>query len=288
MKIKTVLWFIPVIFAGMVFSSCATPGMPRPGSEYYNVSLLLTQLETSVLYSAQTPQWSSRRSAWIREVNNAGSLRQLQELLIEFEASVNYSAQINTWPARRPGWMQGVRNSGSIGEFVRLMVECEAAINYNAQMASWPRNRGNWLALAGQYTNTSMTAQNAGISSGSSMRVQAGREIKAQKLTINSPVKAGIPYPAVMHCAKLPAGGIDTVTGYFFWNNEGPFEYPVDKMGDYAKSRRLGTPLRLEFMLYTGNPNTYTISGYVTYREKATGKTGTTGKVSAGAVKVER
>lgn len=287
MKRKIYTIIITALLASTIFASCLTPNLPRASSEFFNISMLLTQLETSVLYSYQTPQWRSRRSGWIRDVNNVSSLGRMQELLIEFETNVNYSAQVNTWPSRRPGWMNDVRNANTIGGLVRLMVECETSITYNAQVQSWSRDRANWLALAGLYTNTSMPVQNTAINSGTSIRVQEDKGVKAQKLTINSPVKAGNPYPAIMLCTKLPAGGIDTVTGYFFWNDEGPFEYPVAKMGDSAKSQKHATPLRLEFMLFTGNPNTYTISGYITYREKSTGKLGQTGKVSAGAVKVE-
>jgi len=40
----------------------------------------------------------------------------------------------------------------------------------------------------------------------------------------------------------------------------------------------------LTFMLYTGRPGTYAISGYVSYRDKATGLTVSSKRVSPGAV----
>lgn len=108
--------------------------------------------------------------------------------------------------------------------------------------------------------------------------------MKALSLTIKSPVQSGIPYPALMTCT-LPAGGADIIGGYFFWNEEGPFEYPVEKYS-LVHDRSQGQYVVLKFMLFTGRASTYTISGCVRYRDKATGLNGTTERVSAGAVRV--
>lgn len=113
--------------------------------------------------------------------------------------------------------------------------------------------------------------------------VQAS-SMKALSLKIASPVQAGRPYPALMTCT-LPAAGADIFGGYFFWNQEGPFEYPVEKF-DIVNDRVKGRCVVLKFMLYTGRASTYNISGYVSYRDKATGQTGSTERVSAGAVTV--
>ncbi len=114
--------------------------------------------------------------------------------------------------------------------------------------------------------------------------VQQASLMKALSFQIKSPVRAGQPYPAVMLCS-MPAAGVDNVMGYFFWNQEGPFEYSLDKFEE-VNDRRHGRCAKLKFMLYTGRPSTYTISGYVTYRDTATGAIGTTNTVSAGAVTV--
>lgn len=114
--------------------------------------------------------------------------------------------------------------------------------------------------------------------------VGQANSMKSLSLRIASPVKAGTPYPALMTCT-LPAAGVENVGGYFFWNEEGPFEYQVAQF-DIIKDPAKGQRVVLKFMLYTGRPSTYTISGFVSYRDKATGLMGNTERVSAGAVTV--
>ena len=108
--------------------------------------------------------------------------------------------------------------------------------------------------------------------------------MQALSLTIKSPVKATVPYPAAFICT-MPKTGVDNVKGYFFWNQEGPFEYPLQKYEDVQTKQ--GKQPRLTFFLYTGRPDTYTISGYLVYREITTGKMGKTEKISAGPVTVK-
>ena len=109
--------------------------------------------------------------------------------------------------------------------------------------------------------------------------------VKAVSLVIESPVRARTPYPAMMVCT-LPVAGIDQIKGYFFWNGEGPFEYPLTS-GSVATDPRLGRCAVLMFNLYTGRPATYTITGYITFRDATTGEQGRTDIVSAGAIRVQ-
>jgi len=111
-----------------------------------------------------------------------------------------------------------------------------------------------------------------------------GPQVKAVSLMINSPVRARVPYPAVIVCT-LPVG-IDRIKGYFFWNGEGPFEYTLSN-AELATDPQLGPCGVLLFNLYTGRPATYTITGYITYRNVTTGARGQTNTVSAGSIRVQ-
>ena len=104
-------------------------------------------------------------------------------------------------------------------------------------------------------------------------------------LTIDSPVKAGKPYPAIMICS-LNVPSVDNVKGHFYWNQEGPFEYSL-ATSDMLNDPNLGRCALITFNLYTGRPSTYTISGYITYRNPQTGTVHRTKIVSAGKIKVE-
>lgn len=108
---------------------------------------LLIELETSVFYSAQSPQWRSRRDAWIAEVRAAGNnVALLKRLLIEFETHLNYSAQTPMWRNRRAQWLRDVFNARTIRELAQQMIVCETAINFSAQAAAWRSRRSGWLA----------------------------------------------------------------------------------------------------------------------------------------------
>lgn len=135
-----------------------------------------------------------------------------------------------------------------------------------------------------------LTASCAGVQKGESSRAgfQAGSspQVKALSLKIPSPVKAGKPYPAYIVCTMPPAG-IEGVIGYFFWNGEGPFEYHVSG-SELATNLRFGRCMVFRFNLFTGRPSTYSITGYITYRDSATGAGGQTNIVSAGAVTVRQ
>ncbi len=109
--------------------------------------------------------------------------------------------------------------------------------------------------------------------------------VKAISLTIKSPVKAGIPYQASILC-NMPSTGIDNIKGHFFWNQEGPFEYSLASY-DTVDCAEFGRCAKMNFMLYTGRPSTYTISGYLIYRNTANSMMGRTSALSAGAVTVK-
>ncbi len=101
-------------------------------------------------------------------------------------------------------------------------------------------------------------------------------DVRITRFQIPSPVTARVPYPATMTATGLENATV--LRGYFFWNGEGPFEYPVTNVDE-----RSG---RVQFFLYTGNPRTYVITGYVLYRNRRTGATGFSNTASAGAVQV--
>lgn len=95
-----------------------------------------------------------------------------------------------------------------------------------------------------------------------------------QKLEIASPVSTTSAYKATMYCRGLDT--VDILMGYFFWDNEGPFEYGIAKI-ELQKGEII-------FNLRTRNPGTYRINGYVSYRDKSTGKSRRSNTVSAGSV----
>lgn len=108
---------------------------------------LLIELETSVLFDFQTPQWRSRRPGWLTAVQGAQSIDSLRELLLEFEREIQSNAQSQSWlSSQRMGWINRVRSAGSIAELARLMREVEASINYTAQVETWRQMRAGWLS----------------------------------------------------------------------------------------------------------------------------------------------
>ncbi len=138
------------LLSAAAFTSCASlpqsylpsvGGIPQFGS-------LLIELETSVFYSYQTPQWRSRRSGWISDVRSAYTLDRMKALLIEFETNVNYSAQVNNWPSRRNAWLNRVRGSNSLSNLGGALVECETSILFSAQAPNWRSARSGWLSRA--------------------------------------------------------------------------------------------------------------------------------------------
>ncbi len=144
MKRRIMLLIIFALIAGTVLSSCLSPQM-RDVSKF---GYLLIELESSVYFEYQTPQWRSRRSNWLYQVRTTYDLNSMKVLLIEFETNVNYSAQVNTWPARRSGWLNSVKNAYSINQLANLMIECETSINFNAQAPGWRTARNQWLSRA--------------------------------------------------------------------------------------------------------------------------------------------
>ncbi|MBC7358190.1 MAG: hypothetical protein H5U10_06610 [Desulfacinum sp.] len=95
-----------------------------------------------------------------------------------------------------------------------------------------------------------------------------------KKLTIPETVSTKSPYPAVMHCVGLEK--VDILQGHFFWNGEGPYAYEPTRVDPQSGE--------VVFMLHTGRPGTYRITGYVSFWDKATSKVGKTKPVSAGVV----
>lgn len=83
-----------------------------------------------------------------------------------------------------------------------------------------------------------------------------------KKLEIPRAVSTTSPYKATIYCSGLET--VDILLGYFFWNNEGPFEYRAEKI-EIQKGEII-------FNLRTRNRGTYRISGYVSYRDKSSGK----------------
>jgi hypothetical protein len=77
-----------------------------------------------------------------------------------------------------------------------------------------------------------------------------------------------------MYCSGLEK--VEILKGYFFWGSEGPFASNPAKIDLQAG--------QIAFNLRTRNPGTYLIRGYVSYKDKATGKTGNSNHVSAGAI----
>ncbi len=107
---------------------------------------LLIELETSVLYDFQTPQWRSRRPGWLAAVHSANDIGTLRELLLEFEREIQSNAQSQSWlSSQRLGWINRVRSAGSIAVLARLMREVETSINYTAQVGTWRQLRAGWL-----------------------------------------------------------------------------------------------------------------------------------------------
>ncbi len=115
------------------------------------------------------------------------------------------------------------------------------------------------------------TTQKSGTTTGAQ-----NPDVRITRFQIPSPVTARVPYPATMTATGLEKATI--LRGYFFWNGEGPFEYPVTSVDE-----RSG---RIQFHLYTGNPRTYVITGYVLYQNRQTGVTGFSNTASAGAIQV--
>ena len=95
-----------------------------------------------------------------------------------------------------------------------------------------------------------------------------------QRLEIPALVSTIASYKAIMHCSGLEK--VEVLSGYFFWSMEGPFEYRPAKV-DLQTGQ-------IVFYLRTRNPGTYSIQGFVSYKDKATGKTGKSKTISAGDV----
>ncbi len=148
MKKRIVTLFALVLIAGTALS-CASIDLNNlavPSGNLSQFGSLLIELETSVYFNYQTPQWRARRNGWISDVRTAYSLDRMKNLLIEFETNVNYSAQVNNWRNRRDNWLRGVRGAYSVHDLARYMIECETSILFDAQAPSWRSQRSGWLS----------------------------------------------------------------------------------------------------------------------------------------------
>lgn len=91
-------------------------------------------------------------------------------------------------------------------------------------------------------------------------------DLSVKSLQVASTLKAGKPYNVTLPYSK--SGSVKILRGCFFWSGEGPYCFPVSVR---TKSVRL--------KLRTGNPNKYTLSGYVEYLSD--GNTKKSNRVSA-------
>ncbi len=118
----------------------------QPGAAEFRQYLL--QLESSVRFEAQSPQWTRRRIDWIADVERANTIRRLGDLIIEFEREIVGAAQAPEWfqGNRRAVWIQRMRMARSIPEMAGLLVEVESSINFSAQFETWRSRRPEWVA----------------------------------------------------------------------------------------------------------------------------------------------
>lgn len=105
---------------------------------------LLIQLETSVKFSAQSSNWRSRRSGWIRRVRSCSNVSCMKALLKEFETNINYSAQSSSWRSSRSSWLRSVNQARSQGQLANTLLTVESSIKYSAQSDSWRSRRSSW------------------------------------------------------------------------------------------------------------------------------------------------
>ena len=87
----------------------------------------------------------------------------------------------------------------------------------------------------------------------------AAADLTLTELVVNQHLKAGVPYDVALRYQGSPTG-IKEVC--FLWSGEGPYCWPdlrVDK-----KAKLIRTKAR------TGNPNAYTLSGFVRYGDGQT------------------
>lgn len=115
---------------------------------------------------------------------------------------------------------------------------------------------------------------------------EAAPAVTAVSLSILSPVTAKKPYPAILSyqfAETVDRASIEFLKGYFFWNDEGPFEYTIDADQAVDGSAVDG---QLQFRLFPGRASEYVISGFFTYKDTATRLICQTARVSAGVVRV--
>jgi len=127
-------------------SAVPRPVLPRPDTNSF--ARLLVELETSVLFESQSPQWRTLRPSWLSRVQGAGSdIPSLKALLLEFEQHIKVGSQSREWVSRNRGrWVSRVRAASTVAELSTLMLEVEATINYQAQVPAWRAQRDGWMS----------------------------------------------------------------------------------------------------------------------------------------------
>ncbi len=92
--------------------------------------------------------------------------------------------------------------------------------------------------------------------------------------TAPASVYAGAPYRVTFACRELDK--VKVLQGNFFWEGEGPFDYPVTSTNAERSE--------VSFDLVTGKPGRYELTGLIVYKERLNGKTKRTKLASAGVI----
>lgn len=71
-------------------------------------------------------------------------------------------------------------------------------------------------------------------------------------------LQAGVPY-SVSFTPRTQGGAVEIIEACFLWSGEGPFCFPT-------RQARSGNRTVFQVTLYTNNPNSYELEGYIVYQ----------------------
>ena len=106
---------------------------------------LLVEMETNVLYSAQSPQWPNLRNRWIQTaMSQSSNLSQMKNALIDFEKHMKSQAMSPGWAGQKNVWANSIRSASSVSQLSRPLAAVEKVIAQSAWGCGWSAKQSQW------------------------------------------------------------------------------------------------------------------------------------------------
>ncbi len=112
---------------------------------------LLVEMETNVLYNAQSAQWPGLRNNWIQKaMGQSSNVSQMKNVLIDFEKHMQSRSMSPGWSGQKSSWLNSVRSASSVTQLSRPLAVVEKAINSNAWGCGWASKQSQWREKVGR------------------------------------------------------------------------------------------------------------------------------------------